>query len=205
MLELAADAPGLPEEIASYVSEARASAARLASLVNDLLDIARIESGRLAVEVTAVPLQELAASVLDELRPIADAKHHLVERELALPTAVVEADVQLLRQAITNLMSNAIKYTPEGGEIHVAVRRCPEGVLFQVKDSGIGVPKRAQARLFEKFYRAENAVALETEGTGLGLHLVRLIVEQFGGRVWCESEPGQGATFGFQLPAAGGS
>lgn len=113
----------------------------------------------------------------------------------------VFADAQLLRQVLGNLLSNAIKYTPPGGRIVVTISRHDGSVTWAVKDTGVGIPRAAQARLFEKFYRAENAMSLDSEGTGLGLHLVRLIVEHAGGRVWCESEEGRGATFAFTLPA----
>lgn len=112
----------------------------------------------------------------------------------------IRADPQLLRQVVLNLVSNAIKYTPTGGRLEVSVQRHYGMVHWVVRDTGIGIPKGAQSRLFEKFYRADNAVVMETEGTGLGLHLVRIIVERFNGRVWCESEEGGGSTFQFTLP-----
>jgi len=113
------------------------------------------------------------------------------------------ADPQLLRQVVLNLTSNAIKYTTRGGEIAIRIRRMGDRVRWEIQDNGIGIPQEAQRRLFEKFYRAENVLTVETEGTGLGLYLVRLIIEQFGGRVWCKSEEGRGATFVFTLPTAG--
>ena len=110
------------------------------------------------------------------------------------------ADPQLLRQVVTNLLSNAIKYTPDGGRIAIDVEQHNGSITWAVCDNGVGVPRAALPKLFEKFYRAGNAVSIEAEGTGLGLHLVGLIVEQAGGRVWCESEEGRGATFAFTLP-----
>ena len=103
---------------------------------------------------------------------------------------------------IANLLSNAVKYTPHGGRIAVSLHQHNGTLQWSVADSGVGIPRAAQTRLFERFYRADNVVAMEVEGTGLGLHLVRLIVEQAGGRVWCESEEGQGAVFSFTLPVA---
>jgi PAS domain S-box-containing protein len=202
MLELASDAEGLTEETRGYLRDARESAFRLGSLVNDLLDISRLESGRLALVIEPLALERLTELVVDEVRPLFDAKRHHVRCTLQPHVAKTSADAQLLRQAVTNLVSNAIKYTPEGGHIAIALDQQDGQLRWQVRDSGIGVPTSAQGRLFEKFFRADNAVALETEGTGLGLHLVRLIVEQFGGSVWWESEPGHGATFGFALPVS---
>jgi histidine kinase len=106
---------------------------------------------------------------------------------------------------VLNLLSNAIKYTRPGGDVAVRLARDGDTVTCTVRDSGVGIPRNAQGRLFEKFYRAENVLTIETEGTGLGLYLVRLIVEQLGGRVWCESEEGRGSLFGFTLPAVEGT
>jgi PAS domain S-box-containing protein len=201
MLELAAETPGLSPDAASYVGEARESANRLIRLVNDLLDISRLESGRLVVQPEHLPMDNLLSRVTAELAPlIADKQLQLTVR--AAPEAVVFADPQLVRQALTNLLSNAIKYTPPGGSIAVTLDVRDGKVRCAIRDSGIGIPKDAHTRLFEKFYRADNAVTVESEGTGLGLHLVRLVVEQFGGRVWCESASGQGSVFTFELPAS---
>jgi signal transduction histidine kinase len=117
---------------------------------------------------------------------------------------MVMADPQLLRQAIVNLTSNALKYTPSGGDISIRVERENDRkARWTITDSGIGIPKTALGRLFEKFYRADNVHAVETEGTGLGLYLVRLIIERLAGQVWCESEEGRGSAFIFTLPISG--
>ncbi|HWK08966.1 MAG TPA: ATP-binding protein [Vicinamibacterales bacterium] len=201
MLELAADSDGVPATTCEYIAEARASGARLVTLVNDLLDIARLESGRAVAAPERVALGDLTRSVLQEMSAlIAERRHTVQVQETCVTHAWVDA--QLARQAITNLLSNAVKYTPAGGRIDISLRQQSGIVQWSVADSGVGIPRAAQARLFERFYRAENALAMEVEGTGLGLHLVRLVVEQAGGRVWCESEAGRGAEFSFTLPAA---
>jgi PAS domain S-box-containing protein len=201
MLELAADAPGLSQEVAGYVGEARDSAHRLICLVNDLLDVSRLESGRLVVQPVNLRLDDLVGRVVDELRPlIVDKQIQLTVARLASEPTIY-ADTQLMRQAVTNLLSNAIKYTPPGGRIDVTITMRDGLVSCAFRDTGIGVPKEALPRLFEKFYRADNAVTIESEGTGLGLSLVRLVIEHFGGRVWCESEPGEGSLFTVELPA----
>ena len=103
-----------------------------------------------------------------------------------------------------NLTSNAIKYTPTGGEISIRIgAESPGMVRWAITDTGIGIPKGSLGKLFEKFYRAENVHTVETEGTGLGLYLVRLIIEKFAGQVWCEAEEGRGSTFIFTLPIEG--
>lgn len=200
MLELAAESDGIPDEARGHIADARESAGRLSTLVNDLLDIAKLESGRLSAVPEPLALAALTQSVVAEIRPLAAGK--VLGLEVTChPVRRVFADAQLLRQVVTNLLSNAVKYTPSGGRIAIHLGQLNGSVTWSVRDSGVGVPKTAQPRLFEKFYRADNAVSMDAEGTGLGLHLVRLIVEQAGGRVWCESEEGQGAMFAFTLPA----
>jgi PAS domain S-box-containing protein len=201
MLELAADSHGVPDTTRQYIAEARESGSRLVTLVNDLLDIARLESGRAVAVPERVALDELTRKVLHEMKALIAERCHAVKvQEQRVTHAWV--DPQLVRQVITNLLSNAVKYTPPGGQIDIRLQQQNGNVQWSVADSGVGIPRAAQARLFERFYRADNAVAMEVEGTGLGLHLVRLIVEQAGGRVWCESEEGRGAVFSFTLPAA---
>jgi len=203
MLELAAQTPALPADAGSYVDDARAAAERLIGLVNDLLDISRLESGKLSVTLQPTNLRKLTRSTLDDLGTLIREKgHRLSVAEGRAP--VVMADPQLLRQVIVNLTSNAIKYTPPGGEIAISLAVEDGGMArWAITDRGIGIPKASLARLFEKFYRADNAHTVETEGTGLGLYLVRLIVEKLSGQVWCESEEGRGSTFIFTLPISG--
>jgi signal transduction histidine kinase len=200
MLELASQEEDLPAEAGSYVQDAQAAAQRLIGLVNDLLDVARLERGKLSIALQPVPLGSLTQSVLEETRLLVEEKGHRLELGGDGDGPVVSADPQLLRQVILNLVSNAIKYTRDGGKIEIEMREADGEGRWQIRDSGLGVPAAAQARLFEKFYRADNVTTLETEGTGLGLYLVRLIMEQLGGRVWCESVEGEGATFAFTLP-----
>src|SRR5919106_1695483 len=112
----------------------------------------------------------------------------------------IEADQALLHQALYNLVENALKYTPEGGEVTVRLQTSPSALTFAVQDSGIGIQKSDLSRLFEKFYRGTNREALAQRGTGLGLAIVKSIAERHGGKVWVESELGQGSTFHLQVP-----
>jgi PAS domain S-box-containing protein len=200
MLELAMDATDNPEEMLSFVHDARISTDRLIRLVNDLLDSSRLERGKLEIVCQYIDVADLTQNVVRELMPLLIEKEEqlTVQADDSLPKLYV--DRQLLRQAVMNLISNAMKYTPAKGEIKIHIAREKECLRWEIKDSGIGIPKVDLGKLFQKFYRARNAVAVETEGTGLGLYLVRLIVERFGGKTWCESEEGKGSTFTFTLP-----
>ena len=202
MLELAMDAVDNPEEMQSFVQDARISTERLIRLVNDLLDVSRLERGSLKVALQNVDVVSLTKEVVAELSPLLSEKElaFFVHADEALPAVYVDA--QLTRQVILNLVSNSMKYTPSKGEINIQMSAVGDRLRWEIRDTGIGIPKSDRGKLFEKFYRAGNVLAVETEGTGLGLYLVRLIVERFGGNVWCESEEGVGSTFIFTLPVA---
>ena len=202
LLELAEQGEGLTGEVASLVADARTSADRLMTLVNDMLAVSRLEGGRLAVQQQPVNLSSVTTDVINELTPLIREKNHQISLLDGVSAPFVYADPQLVREVILNLLSNAIKYTPQDGSITVSMKAEGDMVEWAVHDTGIGVPLDAQRHLFEKFYRAENATVLNTEGTGLGLYLVKLVVERLDGRVWCESGEGQGSTFTFTLPIA---
>jgi signal transduction histidine kinase len=200
MLELAMDSTDNPEDMLSFIQDARKSTERLIGLVNDLLDVSRLERGKLQVSYQSINLTELTKGVVDELSPLTLDKKQTISVQAADALPQPRADVQLLRQVILNLVSNSVKYTPSGGIISIRIDCENDRMRWSIRDNGIGIPKSSLGKLFEKFYRAENVLAVETEGTGLGLYLVRLIVERFGGKVWCESEEGIGSTFLFELP-----
>ncbi len=202
MLELAMDTMDNPEDLKSFLQDARTSTERLIRLVNDLLDTSRLERGKLQLTLQNLGLAELTKDIVAEISPLALEKEQPVSIEAAPDLPQVYADAQLLRQALLNLLSNAVKYTPTGGTIKIQMGREGDRVLWSIKDSGIGIPKADMGKLFEKFYRAGNVQSVETEGTGLGLYLVRLIVERFGGKVWCESTEGVGSKFLVALPLA---
>jgi PAS domain S-box-containing protein len=205
MLELAAEEPGLSPALSSCIAGAASSAARLVAMVGDLLDVSRLESGLIASNARETDLVGLTRAVLADLAPQIAEKGHQVA-VAATPEAELSSvliDEQLLRQAMVNLVSNAVKYTPPGGHIDVAVAIEEGRVAWRVTDDGIGIPERAKANIAEKFYRADNATAVDANGRGIGLYMVRLIITRFGGRLHWTSEEGRGTTFGFTLPLGG--
>ncbi len=179
-------------------------AERLQSLIQDLLRLAKIESQTEAFRIEPVSLARLAAECVDDYRPIAETKG------LALETAdvadvVVQADVDGLRQILDNLVNNALNYTPAGGRVNVRVRRQEGWGVLEVEDTGIGIAKDEQARVFERFYRVDRARSRAVGGTGLGLAIVKHLAQSFSGRVELTSELGRGSRFVVWLPAAEGT
>lgn len=199
LLEVAALQPDMSAEMSSYVTGAQASADRMIALVNDLLDATRLER-RGEVKTEPIDLAALSRNVLEEIGPLARLKRQRLSTHGGDAPVIGLAEPALLRQAVMNLVANAIKFTPDEGTIDIRLSRSKDEARWEIQDSGIGIPASAQEHLFEKFYRADNAVKLVPEGTGLGLHLVRLIIDQFGGRVWFQSEEDHGTTFTFTLP-----
>jgi len=200
LLELATDVIDDPEEVKSLIQDARTSTERLIRLVNDLLDVSRLERGKLQLNYTNINLADLTADVVNEMMPLITERRQNLSTESVPGLPPVRVDSQMLRQVMLNLISNAMKYTPSGGKIDIRIDRKNDLAVWSIRDTGIGIPTTERGKLFEKFYRAGNVLAVETEGTGLGLYLVRLIVERFGGKVWCDSEEGVGSTFLFTLP-----
>lgn len=173
---------------------------RLINLVEDLLNISRIESGRLRFEWTYEPLEHLAESVVEELTPNAKKKKLKLEflAEKGLPR--VKMDNEKLRQVLMNLVDNAVKYTKKGW-VHVRVAQDGGSVVVRVSDTGMGIDPQDMPNLFQKFSRGTGTSLVHTEGTGLGLYVAREIVAAHGGKVWAESQgPGQGSTFIVSLP-----
>ncbi len=173
--------------------------ARLGRLVDELLDVSRIESGKLEFHWTSVAIGEFVQQVAKRLQLA--TIHHQIKVDLrdAHGTSLT-ADPDHLEQVLDNLVSNAIKFTPEGGVIDVRVRDQPEMVELSVHDPGVGIPKNQLEAVFGLFYQAEDPVSRRTGGMGLGLYISKEIITRHGGRIWAESEPGRGTTFYVALP-----
>ncbi|MBO0808343.1 MAG: PAS domain S-box protein, partial [Actinobacteria bacterium] len=177
---------------------------RLLSLIEDLLLVSRIEGGRMTVECGPVRVDTLIRSVHESFRPAIE-NGRLSSRLRLEAGLVIEADQDQLERAVANLLSNAVKFTPPGGRIEVTARRAAGDVMLQVRDTGIGVPADEQPRLFNRFFRSAAATERETQGTGLGLFIVKHVAEAHGGSVTVSSVPGAGSTFTIRLPGASGS
>jgi signal transduction histidine kinase len=190
------------EDSRRYLEVIRTEAGRLATLLNDLLDLQRIERGALELTVEEFDLNELL-SVQTTLYSAQSALHELVFRP-GDGGLVVDGDRDRLAQVLGNLLSNAIKYSPDGGEVEVRSARIDEDAWVWIRDHGIGVPRDHQERLFTKFFRGEAGRKRGIAGTGLGLVLAQQIVEAHGGVIGFESEEGHGSTFWIRIPATAG-
>ncbi len=211
---LAGDAGKINAEQKKYLDEIYIGNQRMVALVNALLNVSRLELGTFSVEPLEMDLIETAQSVIAELKPqIITRKLKVKETHTGVPKIV--ADPKLMRIVIQNLLSNAVKYTPEKGTVTVDIRQVKKadtvdtvkaglnGLVITVSDSGYGVPDGDKDKIFSKLFRAENVREMDTEGTGLGLYIVKSIIDQAGGKVWFESKLNKGTTFYVLLPFDG--
>ncbi|MEW6279221.1 MAG: ATP-binding protein [Candidatus Eremiobacterota bacterium] len=187
-----------PERRRHFLEISLQEGRRLQKLIEDILELARLESGRFRLSRTSCNLLELIESILPGYVERFPRHRFLVNVDGPLP--LVEVDTTLLAQALTNLISNAVKYSPEGGDITLRLRQEGARIACSVSDQGIGIPKDKIPYIFEKFYRVDNSLTRETGGTGLGLANARYIVESHGGSIWAESEVGRGSVFTLALP-----
>lgn len=196
-----------------YLDEVYESGQRMVRLINELLNVSRLESGRLKIEPKQVQIEDFIQKIIDEVKPLTMAKKcacPLTTPKTKLPLIMIDPD--LLRQVIQNLITNAIKYsTPEKCDITVAIERknnidqeiTSDYIIISVTDKGIGIPKDIQPRIFNKFFRANNAIKLAADGSGLGLYIAKMIIEASGGKIWFISKEGEGTTFYVAIPIDG--
>lgn len=186
-----------------YVKEIYAGNLRMVELVNALLNVSRIDLGTFAVDPEPVSLVEICESVLLELTPQLTERKQTVERIFTGAPTTYNADPKLIRIVFQNFLSNSVKYTQPGGHIIAEIRTVETNLYIRVSDNGYGIPKAQQGKIFEKLFRADNVRQKDTEGTGLGMYIVKAIVESSGGKIWFESEENQGTTFHVMLPLTG--
>ncbi|MDD3717915.1 MAG: GAF domain-containing protein [Actinomycetota bacterium] len=171
---------------------------RLTRLVADILDVSRIESGRLTLKKRDFDLSKLVRIIIGKLQ--SQFSNHEIELDAPESMETVRADPDKIEQVLVNLVDNAAKYSPSGGEIRLTLEANPRGVECSVSDSGVGIPEEHLSNIFEKFHRVDNRATREIYGTGLGLYVSKSIVEAHGGTIWAESVLGEGSTFHFTLP-----
>lgn len=196
--ELLAGRSDLPGQAKDMAAELHRQTEQMVVLTERLLELSRLQSGRVSLSYQWSDLKSLLEEGVTKTRALSD-HHNFVVDTPSYPVRT-RLDVTRLGQAIGNLLNNAVKYSPEGGNVYVSLKETPEEVTVSVGDEGVGIPKDKVGRLFEPFYRVQEVKTQQIEGLGLGLALTKAIVEAHGGRIWVESEPGQGSRFQFSIP-----
>lgn len=189
----------LPEKISTRLNRINDQADALVGMINDLLDIARIESGRVQISLQQVDIAEMVKGEAEMFFPQLQEKSLSIDLDVP-QTAVVSADKQLMQRVFINLMSNAIKFTPETKKIYVSIKDEEKNYRISVKDEGIGIPASDLENVFKEFFRVDTQEHKNIKGTGLGLSLVANIVRAHKGKIWVESDIGKGANFVFLMP-----
>ena len=184
-----------------YTSRILGGAEALLALINDLLDMSRLQAGKFALEPRAVDPAAVAREAVANLAALAERKAQALELAIDGPLGTIQADPQRVTQVIVNLVGNAIKFTPDGGRIALRAAVAPGAVRFEVRDSGPGIARTDVGRLFKPFSQLDSSNTRTANGTGLGLSICKALVEAHGGAIGVESEPGRGSTFWFTLPA----
>lgn len=174
---------------------------RLIGLVNSLLDLSKMEAGMMVYNFEPTSLAPLVNRAMMEIGPLAEARKIRLESKIAEELPVIKVDSEKVLQALRNLIGNAVKFTPDGGQVTISARQRDRAVEVSVADTGPGIPAENLATIFDKFQQAASAGSYRIKGTGLGLAIVKHIITSHGGKVWAESQAGQGSTFIFVLPA----
>jgi len=191
----------LGEEENKFLQRVQISAQQLASLVDNLLNVTRLEQGRLTLQLQTIDWLELIRTIVDEFRFQAGEKQitvHFEEPQEQFPE--IQVDKLRMSEVLMNLISNAIKYTDFGGHVYVSVEHDEDSITTHVRDTGVGIPPKNVQQLFTKFYRVDNRLSTQNKGTGLGLFITRTVVELHNGTIWVDSEVDKGSTFSFSIP-----
>lgn len=193
----------LTDKQKQYARETYKASKRMVLLMDALLNVSRLEMGSLIVEPTLIKISDIIKIVLKDLESEIAKKNIVIKEDYDSLADKIKADPKLLAMVIENIVSNAVKYTSAGGGINLTIKKIENNIIVSVKDSGIGIPDSDQEKVFEKLFRAENAKQIDPDGTGLGLYLVKTILDNSGGKIWFKSQEGTGSTFNFSLPVTG--
>lgn len=197
------DAGKVNKEQKEYLNEVYASCQRMVKLVNDILNVSRLELGTFTIQPEPVELKTIAQEALNELEAKVHEKQIKLSSKYDSKLPVMNLDKKLTHMILLNLLSNAVKYSPEKAKVSLQIIKKQTHILIAVKDNGYGIPKAQQSKIFTKLFRADNVKMMEIEGTGFGLYIIKTIVEKSGGKIWFESEEGKGTTFFVKLPLKG--
>lgn len=200
-VEYVQEEPDLDAEAKHILDTALARIDHMARLIDNLLDVERIESGQVTLRREPLDLAAVVEEVVASFAPTARSAELALDWNVSPGVVHPSADRDLIAQALANLLGNAVKFTPAGGRVAVRAFRQDSEVVVEVEDTGPGIPEEDQPRLFQRFWRGTNT--RRQQATGLGLSIVKAIVDQHGGHAYCRSRSGQGSTFGFTLPLAG--
>lgn len=184
----------------NYITLIKESNERMIKLVNDLLDVSRIEMGKVILRPRQTNLYVLIQKTINDFMPLSKASNVQISLEASETLPNVYTDTEKVALVIQNLIDNAIKYTKGRGEVKIKAETAGKYVKVSVKDSGVGIPQDQQKHIFQKFFRSDNVMKHQTVGTGLGLFIARSVVEESKGKIWFESKLGEGTTFYFTLP-----
>lgn len=190
----------ISETQADFLGTVRDQTSHLQNLIDDLLEFSRLDSGQVKLRLTEVSLTEVAQAVLSKLKPLADREQLQLVIDMPGDIATVQADRIRIEQVLTNLVHNAVKFTPPSGRVTISGLDLGEHIRVAVTDTGIGIPKPELGRVFDRFYQVDSSSTRHYRGTGLGLTISKHIIEYHQGRIWAESEEGEGSTFFFLLP-----
>ncbi|MBN1401561.1 MAG: GAF domain-containing protein [Anaerolineae bacterium] len=183
-----------------FLTTVKESTTNLQRLIDDLLEFSRMEAGKVKLEPEQISLYDIADGVMERLSPLAQEGNLTLLNQIPEDIALIEADPMRIEQVLTNLISNAIKFTPEKGSVTVMAEDLGDQVQVSVRDTGIGIPKEEQPQIFQRFYQVDSSATRSYRGAGLGLTICKFIIEYHHGTIWVESELGEGSTFSFVLP-----
>jgi len=188
------------KELLERIDEIKENNQRMIKLVNDLLDVARVEQGRLTLKPQKTLLDEIIHSLMEEYKALAKASNLklILESESELPPLIM--DPQGISLVFRNLLDNAIRYTKGGGIIRIKLTKKPNLIRCEIQDNGVGIPEKDQKNIFQKFFRSQNVLKYQTVGTGLGLFIAKAVIEESKGKIGFWSEENKGTTFWFELP-----